>query len=189
MLAAEALVGCGTMAARRQLPILNQKMAPPAGTVEAPEEGEERPPWHWSGIGAVLVFALWLPLAMVGQWLSRGLLGALVPAGSAEETEAFLARATGAIRWSVKAATVGPPLAGFALACLAGGAMVGRFGGRAGKKEAAVAGVVAASTAWALTAAGAGLGATWVLWPPVALLGAGFALAGGRWGERQRPRP
>jgi hypothetical protein len=27
-----------------------------------------------------------------------------------------------------------------------------------------------------------------VLWPPVALLGAGFALLGGRLGEGQRPR-
>ncbi|MCS6898919.1 MAG: hypothetical protein RMJ98_04200 [Myxococcales bacterium] len=177
------------MAVRRQLPILNQKMASPAGAGTSPEEGADRPPWHWSAIGAVLIFALWLPLAMVGQWLSRGLLGVLVPVGTAEETEAFLARATGAVRWSVRTATVGPPLLGFALACLAGGAMVGRFGGQAGAKEAAVAGVVAASTAWALTAARVGLGATWMLWPPVALLGAGFALAGSCWGERQRPRP
>jgi hypothetical protein len=174
--------------ARRQLPILNQKLAPPVGTVAPPDEGEERPPWHWSAIGAVLIFAVWLPLAMVGQWLSGRLLGGLVPAGSAAQTEAFLAQATAATRLGVKAATVAPPLLGFAAACLAGGAMVGRFGGQAGKKEATVAGLVAASTAWALTAAGAGLGATWVLWPPVALLGAGFALLGGRLGEGQRPR-
>lgn len=176
------------MAERRQLPILNQKMAPPAGTVAPPGEDEERPPWHWSAIGAVLVFALWLPLAMVGQWVSSQILRGLVPAGSSAQIEAFLAQASGSTRALVKASTVGPPLVGFALACLAGGALVGRFGGKAGRKEATVAGLVAATTAWALTAAGAGLGATWMLWPPIAALGAGFGVLGGYIGERQRPQ-
>ncbi len=61
------------MATRRQLPILNQKMAPPAGAGPGLEgEVEDRPPWHWAAIGALLVFVLWLPLAMVGQWAARG---------------------------------------------------------------------------------------------------------------------
>ncbi|MCU0653828.1 MAG: hypothetical protein MUF64_00570 [Polyangiaceae bacterium] len=176
------------MAERRQLPILNQKLAPPAGSIPGVDGEEERPPWHWSAIGAVLVFALWLPLAMVGQWLSSRLLLALVPGGSAQQIEGYLAGATASARLGVKAATAGPPLLCFAAACLAGGAMVGRFGGKAGTKEAAVGGLVAASTAWALTAAAVGFGASWVLWPPVALLAVGFAFAGGRLGERLRPR-
>jgi hypothetical protein len=49
----------------RQLPILGQKAAPPPGTVPAPEDPDARPPWHWSGIGAVLVFTTWLPLSVL----------------------------------------------------------------------------------------------------------------------------
>ncbi|RYE94208.1 MAG: hypothetical protein EOO75_02565 [Myxococcales bacterium] len=175
------------MAARRQLPILRQPAAPPAGTVPAPDDPDERPPWHWSAIGAVLIFATWLPLAMVGQWASRRLVGWLAPAGSQAELTARLAAASSGERAAVQAATVLPPLLAFAAACLAGAALVGRFGHRAGVREAAVAGVVATSTAWALTAAGDGLGATWMLWPPMALLGLALGWLGGRIGWRLRP--
>lgn len=176
------------MAERRQLPILNQKMAPAAGTVAPPEEDDDRPPWHWSAIGAVLVFTLWLPLAMAGQWVSRQLLLGLVPGGSTSQVGEFLTNASTSAQLSVKVAMVGPPLTSFAFACISGGALVGYFGGKAGRKEATVGGLVAATTAWALTAAGVGLGAAWMLWPPVAVLGSGFALLGGYLGERRRRR-
>jgi len=175
------------MATRRQLPILNQKMAPPAGEGPGLEgEAEDRPPWHWAAIGALLVFVLWLPLAMVGQWAARGLVA--VPGGSPAEVEAFLAGASAATRGRVMAAMMGPPLVAFGAACAGGGAIVGRHGGKAGAREAAVGGLSAATVAWGLTTAQSGLGATWALWLPLALLAAGFAYGGGRWGERARPR-
>ncbi len=41
-------------------------------------------------------------------------------------------------------------LLAFAIACFAGGFLVGRFGAKAGAKEATVAGFLAAAVAWAL---------------------------------------
>jgi tRNA-(ms[2]io[6]A)-hydroxylase len=79
-----------------------------------------------------------------------------------------------------------PQLFAFVLASTLGGGLVGRFGGKAGPRESAVAGLLAASTAWALTAAAGGLAGTWMLWPPVALVGTGAAWLGGRLGKRLR---
>jgi hypothetical protein len=168
----------------RHLPIAGQKQAPPPGTVASPEE--ERPPWHWSAIGAVLVFTAWLPLAMIGQWLSARLVGMIVPAGVEGDTAAALAVLPPDRRALLHASLVGPQIVMFLLATYGGGFLVGRFGGKAGAKEAAVAGVLAASTAWALTAASQGLGRTFFLWPPVALLGLVGAYLGGRHGVRSR---
>jgi hypothetical protein len=176
------------MAERRHLPIAGQSRAPEPGSLPDPMADEERPPWHWSGIGAVLIFVLWLPLAMVGQWVSGRLVGALLPPGSEAELAAYMAAASGGKRLLLAAASVGPLALGFAVACVAGGALVGRHGGAAGRKEATVAGLAAASTAWALTAAASGLGASWFLWPPIALLGSLFGWAGGVVGLRLRPR-
>lgn len=173
--------------ARRHLPIAGQRPAPEPGTVPSPTEDEDRPPWHWSGIGAVLIFVFWLPLAMVGQWVSARLVAASTPDGSQAQLDAFVSGASAGTRASLALMTVGPLALSFLIASAAGGAMVGRFGGQAGRREAAVAGLVAASTAWALTAAGpGGLSATWVLWPPLALMGTLASLGGGIFGLRLR---
>jgi tRNA-(ms[2]io[6]A)-hydroxylase len=170
----------------RQLPIVGQKPAPPPGTVAAPDDPDERPPWHWAGIGAVLIFTAWLPLALVSGWLTRMLLDVLVPAAGRADVVAFRAGAPTSTQVGVRAAMVGPAALAFALASAGGGALVGRFGGRAGPREGAVAGWLAASTAWALTAAASGLGSTWALWFPVAGLGTLAAWLGARAGLRAR---
>ena len=171
----------------RQLPIVGQKKAPPPGTVPAPEDPDERPPWHWSGIGAVLVFTSWLPLTLVSNVATRALVDRLVPAASRGDVDAHLATASPLARASLRAAMVVPGALAFAIGAAFGGWLVGRFGGRAGPREAAVAGLLSASTAWALLAATAGLGTTWLLWAPVALVGTVAAWLGGRLGRRGRP--
>jgi tRNA-(ms[2]io[6]A)-hydroxylase len=79
----------------------------------------------------------------------------------------------------------------FAAAAGAGGFLVGRFGGKAGQREATASGVLAGGIAWALALAqGAPAGALgWALLLVVmATLGGGAAYGGGRVGLRRRPR-
>ena len=171
----------------RQLPILGQKKAPPPGSVDAPEDPEDRPPWHWSGIGAVLVFTSWLPLTLLSNAVTRALVDRLVPAGSRGDVEGHIAGASMGARAAIRAAMVVPGAVAFAIGAAFGGWLVGRFGGKAGPREASVAGLLSASTAWALLAATAGLGGTLILWAPVALVGTVAAWLGGRLGLRGRP--
>lgn len=103
---------------KRRLPLA------PRVEVKEPED-EERPPWHWSGIGAVGVFVFWLPLAMI----VNGVLGARTGAA------AVVLNATA-----------------FTMACFGAGLVVGRFGGQAGRREATVSGFAAAVIAWAVAA-------------------------------------
>ncbi len=147
-----------------------------------PEPGdEERPPWHWSAIGAVAIFLAWLPLAAGASYLAARSLEAAPPG----EVATLSLRA--------RALMVGSHALAFALASFAGGFLVGRFGGKAGPKEAAAAGLFAATLAWALAAAqpgGAGPGAiAWALiLAAVVAIGAGAAWAGGRVGLRGRSK-
>ncbi len=139
---------------KRRLPLLPK--------VEVAAEGDEdRPPWHWSAIGAVGVFVLWLPLAL----LINGVFA--VPASAAP---AILNAAA------------------FALAAFTSGFLVGRFGGKAGRREATVGGVAAGATAW-LIAASQGMRdpVTWLLLLAViGGLGGGAARAGGAIGVARR---
>ena len=82
-------------------------------------------------------------------------------------------------------------LGAFCVACVGGGACVGRFGGRARAREAAAAGVGASSVVWVVAALGGAL----TPWPlALAALGALVASSaplgyvGGRIGERARPK-
>ncbi|HEU4411242.1 MAG TPA: hypothetical protein VFS43_38670 [Polyangiaceae bacterium] len=167
-------------APRRRLPVLG------AGTPPTPDE--ERPPWHWSGIGAVLTFSFWLPLAWAGALLSQRWLARLIPGEGPEAIATFLGQASGRERALIRASLVAPGLLScFASAALAG-FIVGRFGGKAGPKEAAVGGLVAGTFASALAAAGEGGGlvALLWLWPPIAGLGLLGGYLGGRLGRRRR---
>lgn len=140
-------------APKRRLPML--------GKVEvAHESDEDRPPWHWSAIGAVGVFLAWLPMA----YIVNGPLGGLFSGGMV-----------------AKVAAVALNIAAFVIGSFAGGYLVGRFGGRAGVKEATVAGVAASALAWALAAAQARSGLlVWImLLTGMAMLGAGAGRVGG----------
>ncbi|HEY1696768.1 MAG TPA: hypothetical protein VGG39_31625 [Polyangiaceae bacterium] len=143
------------MEPKRRLPVL--KTASPEE-----EEAANRPPWQWIGFGAVGIFAAWLPLAYV----------------------AGLAAARIGLEGGARPVAVGVMAASLAVASMAGGFLVGRWGAHGvGVREAALAGLAAA-----LIAAGLSLGA------PGALVGAAvcvivavpFAAIGGRLGLRRR---
>ncbi len=145
---------------KRRLPVL------PSSGGGADDDADDRPPWHWSAIGAAGVFVLWLPMAYIVN-------GAIARFGGAS--------------WIRVAAN----LAAFALASLGAGAIVGRFGARAGVKEAAVSGGAAAVIAWALAAWDAARSG-YVVWALIlavlVAVGAGSAAAGGKIGAAKRPR-
>ncbi len=155
------------MDGKRRLPLL-----PSGRSSDAPEgeHHEPRPPWHWVGFGAVAILTAWLPLSAVAAALAARIVAP--PDGDAGR----LARA-GAIVVAVHAAAL-------AAACLAGGYVVGRWGGEgAGVREAALAGLAAALVA--VCAAWASFG-----FSPGSLLVVGvampFAALGGRRGARAR---
>lgn len=143
---------------KRRLPLA------PRVEVKEPED-EDRPPWHWSAIGAVGSFVLWLPLAIV--------------------VNAVIGARTGTIGAALNAAA-------FALACFGAGLIVGRFGGKAGAKEAMIGGASAAAIAWLLAATRSlvmdvRVIVTWLLLLlAIAVLGAGAARIGGAIGVKRR---
>jgi MFS family permease len=158
---------------KRRLPIVSQSGLP----AESPEPEEERPAWHWSGIGAVATFLTWLPLAAIAAKL-----GARI--AERASIEGF------ALPFGARLVIIGLQLAGFLVGAFAGGFLVGRFGDKAGPRQAAVGGFVAAAVAWALAAASPTGGpgpATWVvLLVVLGGLGAATGFWGGRVGFRRR---
>jgi len=140
---------------KRRLPLL------PRADVD--EVDEDRPPWHWSAIGAVAVFVFWLPLILA--------VGAAVAGPGAS---------WGSLH-----------LASFVLASFGSGLLIGRFGGKAGRREAAVGGAAAGATAWlvAVTQGAPGGILVWLLLLAlIAAVGGGAAFAGGALGLARRKR-
>jgi hypothetical protein len=127
-----------------------------------------RPRWQWVLIGAGFVITLFLPLSLLGVWLGT-LLSHAVRSDESGATRIVL----GAL----------PVALSFLIACAGAGAMVGRFGGRAKAREAALSGALGAFAGWGLAALGRAL-SPWI----VALsalfvlvtLGAGAAFVGAR---------
>jgi tRNA-(ms[2]io[6]A)-hydroxylase len=143
---------------KRRLPVL--KTPDKAGEEEAPV----RPPWQWIGFGTVAIFVVWLPLAFLAGWVAVHVGGL--------STSPVLA--------------VSVLAAGLALAALAGGFLVGRWGADGvGVREAALAGLAAAlvATGLSLGSPGALAGAL-----PTAIVAVSFASLGGWLGLRRRPR-
>jgi len=155
---------------KRRLPLISSQ-AP----AEAPEE--ERPPWHWSGIGAVATFLVWLPLAAIAAKLG---------AQMAEDATAGGA----SMPLKTRVGIIGLQLAGFLISAFAGGFLVGRFGGKAGAREGAVGGFFAAALAWALAAASPLQGPTFATWAALLVvlgtLGTAMGFLGGRVGHSRR---
>lgn len=141
------------------------------------DEAQDRPPWHWSAIGMIATFLAWLPLASIANTLVARMLRSVDPA-----EDAALAAAAPV---KVRAIMIGLNALCFALAALAGGYLVGRFGGRAGRKEATVSGLLAAVLAWGIAVAQAQV-VELLVWGllliAVSAIGAGAAYLGGRFG-------
>ncbi len=162
----------------RRLPVLQN---------QAPEDAAaaDRPPGQWVAIGAGFVFCFWLPLALIAVWLGRLLAKLIMDPSDA----AAVAAAGAATRFGYGAALIVPVLASFAFAAWAGGAVVGRFGGKSGPREGAWAATLAAVVAAVVAALGGGAG-SWLVALVSALVLAGlgslFGWLGGRWGIQRR---
>lgn len=174
-------------APKRRLPIVSNSGGGSASSGGGgADEEQDRPPWHWSVIGAAAIFLAWLPLTMLASYATAGL---VARAGDGVDPSA----AGADVPAHVPIVIVAMPTLAFGIASFAGGFLVGRYGGKAGKKEATVAGFLAAAVAWALAASqpvvGPGPGAlAWALiLVTIAAIGAIVAYAGGRWGLRRRP--
>jgi hypothetical protein len=166
----------------RRLPVIQSSTA-------EDELAASRPRWHWVGIGAGLTLTLWAPLVLVvaplGVRLSARVLGRPVddfasPATRLSPRELSI----------VGALSAAPLLLAFALAAFGAGALVGRFGGRAGPPQAALGAALAAALATgAALAARIGISGISAVAGLVALAlagGLGGSL-GGSFGFRKRP--
>jgi tRNA-(ms[2]io[6]A)-hydroxylase len=159
----------------RRLPVIQT----PAGE---DAEAAERPGWQWLLIGAAFELAIFLPLSLLslpfGVWLARRS-GAPEDGRVGEHSPELAALLTGL-----------PVLVAFALAAWAAGAVVGRFGLRAGPRTAPLAGALGALLLLLLALGRGGLGSFALLAALTAVLlaaGAGCAWLGARFGQRRRP--
>jgi len=127
-----------------------------------------RPRWQWVLIGAGLVITLFLPLSWIGVWL-----GALLSRAASRGASGALPIVLGVL----------PVALSFLVACAGAGALVGRFGGKAGAREAALSGSLGALLGWGLAALGGSLSPWLVAVVSLAVLvifGAGAAFVGAR---------
>ena len=147
------------MAPIRRLPVLQ----------DASTSDEDRPAWHWAVIGLVFVLSMWAPLAMLATWC----------------TQRMVASSSGD-RWGLWLAVTVPPLVTYAFSCWAAGALVGRFGAKAGTREAAVAGALAALVGTVLTLVSANAAAALASLLVLAPVGVLAGWLGGRFGFSRR---
>lgn len=159
----------------------------------APEDAAAslRPPWQWTAIGAGLVFTIWIPLAMLATLVGRVASERVAGSSDPQRITEFRASASAGRALLYVVCAIGPVIASFVISCFAGGALVGRFGGRAGKNEAMLAGAIAALAAWLIAVLGGAL----VPWPVAVgslltfgVIGTLFGRLGGGLGVRRRPR-
>jgi hypothetical protein len=159
----------------RRLPVLSSAV-----------DEDERPVWQWTAIGVVFVYAIWAPLVMAGSWVSARLLDRLIGDALPSDLPKLIADAPFSTRVSLWLAATAAPVATYAFACAASGALIGRFGARVTPRRAAAAGALAAllGTAMSLLRAPweASLAALALLLP----LGVLAAWVGGRTGVRLR---
>jgi hypothetical protein len=145
------------VATKRRLPVLKTASA------DGDDDATARPPWQWVGFGALAIFVVWLPLAFLAAWVASRM-----NASGASPVAAVVVLA-----------------AGLAVAALAGGFLVGRWGATGvGVREAALAGLASAIIASALA-----FGAPGSLWGALAtvVVAVPFAALGGKLGLGRRP--
>jgi hypothetical protein len=157
------------------MPVVAMRRLPVLQNASAEDEAlSRRPRWHWAAIGTGFVFTMWLPLVMLALWLGARLATLLSPrAGSL----------------GAAALALVPVLFSFVAACVLGGALVGRFGGRAGAAEAGVGGVGAALLACVVAWLGSSvtLAGSMLTFVVLGSIGALFGWLGGRLGHTFRP--
>jgi tRNA-(ms[2]io[6]A)-hydroxylase len=141
-----------------------------------------RPRLQWIVIGAGLTVTIWAPLALVAM-----------PLGVRLATRAFGATGatTGGVPPSPGAAALAaaPVVLSFLFGALASGALVGRFGGKAGPREAALGGVLGAAGASLLglrPGLGLSIAGIFAIFSLLSLFGAAGGALGGHWGRRSR---
>lgn len=166
----------GVPAQKKRLPLIQS--SPDA------DSEEPRPPWHWAGFGTIAIFAVWLPLTFAAARVARTLTASLAAgAASEEEVHARVRALEPSERARYYAFAAGPQVVALALAALAGGYLVGRWG--SGSREAVLAGVCAGVVASLLATLGGGLSIGLAFVIAIATL---FAWLGGRLGVRRQSR-
>jgi hypothetical protein len=140
---------------KRRLPVLKTQD-------DELEDAEVRPPWQWVGFGALAIFVVWLPLAYV-----TGIIATRVEVVASSRIGGVLVLSSG-----------------LALSSVAGGFLVGRWGGKdVGVREAAMAGFAAALIASVISLAAPG---GWAGALVIMVVAPPFAWLGGRVGLRRR---
>jgi hypothetical protein len=132
------------------------------------------------GFGAVVVFITWLPLAWIAGAVSHRLVVGKLGAGELE-----LRSLPTSTRLEVIAMLAGPHAIALALASMAGGFLVTRYGDDTRPRDSALAGFVVGVLALGITYAQVGFSMAAMVVPVVA--SASSAL-GGSMGRRRRPR-
>lgn len=125
------------------------------------DDAPQRPPWHYVMIGAGFTVTLWLPLAMLATWVGARLVAPY---------QAI------------------PLMFSYFLACLASAALVGRFGGKAGVREAIFGNLLGSAVVVGLGALGSQLEAALALAASAFLVAISLfaGWAGARLGRRLR---
>lgn len=148
----------------------------PQRPLQEDEEPLPRPPWHWTAIGVVAIYLVWLPLA--------GLINSFVMKTFFDGMDSTMLHYA---PLSSRVILIGLNAIAFILSAFAGGYLVGRFGKGAGHREATLCGVVAAGLAWALAYAPSPSGSV-LIWGLllICMLGMGAlgAYGGARAGRR-----
>ena len=155
----------------RRLPVLQNQDTDDAAAAR-------RPRWQWVLIGAGLVITLFLPLSGLGIWLGGWLSRAALSGGTAGADGTAGASGATPIVLGVL-----PVALSFLIACAGAGALVGRFGGQAKAREAALSGALGALIGWGLAALGGSLSPWLVALVSLAVLlvlGAAAAFVGAR---------
>jgi hypothetical protein len=165
----------------RRLPVIQQ-------TAVEDAVAAERPRWHWCLIGAGLTATIWVPLAVAAAPLGAAVAARCIHVGAAQ-LAAGGAALTRRQMVSLSVISALPLIVCFGLAAAAAGALVGRFGGRAGPRDAGISGAIAAFLVTSVAAlGGSGLSAVGIVGASLvlAVVGASAGFVGGGFGFRKR---
>ena len=127
----------------RRLPVLQSSSS---------EDAAQRPPWHYMIIGAGFTVTLWLPLAVVAMWVGSRLAFWVFEVPNEAALPAAVATASVAQKSWAAALQALPLMLSFFLACFGSAVLVGRFGGKAGVREALVGNLIGSAVVLGLAA-------------------------------------